>query len=62
MRKERNEKKMEFMKNRRFIRVVVATLMLTMTSWLLPTELMTVKAEAATQLKNPRKVADSSME
>ena len=52
---------MEFMKNRRFIRVVVAALLLTMTSWLLPAELMAVKAEAATQLKNPRIVTDSSM-
>ena len=53
---------MELMNNRRFIRVVVAALLLTMTSWLLPVELMTVKVEAATQLKNPRKVTDSSMD
>lgn len=58
----RNEKKMEFMKNRRFIRVVVATLLLTMTSWLLPAELMTVKAEAAVQLDNPVIKDTSQME
>ena len=53
---------MEFMKKRRFVRVVVAALLLTMTSWLLPAELMTVKAEAATQLKDPRRVVDPSLD
>ncbi|MCI6821266.1 MAG: fibronectin type III domain-containing protein [Clostridiales bacterium] len=62
MRKERNEKKMELMKNSRFIRIVVAALLLTMTSWLLPAELMTVKAEAATQLDNPVVKDTSQME
>ena len=53
---------MELMKNSRFIRIVVAALLLTMTSWLLPAELMTVKAEAATQLDNPVVKDTSQME
>ena len=53
---------MEWIRNRKFSRIVVATLLLTMTAWLLPAGLMAEKAEAATTLKNPRIVEDSSMD
>ena len=53
---------MEWIRNRKFSRIVVAALLLTMTAWLLPAGLMADKAEAATTLKNPRIVEDSSMD
>ena len=52
---------MKWMKHRKFSRIIIATLLLTMTAWLLPTGLWTEKAEAATSLKDPRIVEDSSM-
>ena len=53
---------MKWMKHRKFSRIIIAGLLLTMTAWLLPTGLWTQKAEAATTLKDPRVVEDSSME
>ena len=50
------------MKHRIFSRIIVTALFLTMTAWLLPTGMWTEKAEAATTLKDPRIVKDSSME
>ena len=50
------------MKHRIFSRIIVTALLLNMTAWLLPTGLWTEKAEAATTLKDPRIVEDSSME
>ena len=52
---------MKWMKHRHFSRIIIAGLLLTMTAWLLPTGLWTEKAEAATTLKDPRIVEDSSM-
>lgn len=49
------------MKHRIFSRIIIAVLFLTMITWLLPTGLWTEKAEAATTLKDPRIVEDSSM-
>ena len=53
---------MKWMKHRKFSRIIIATLLLAMTAWLLPTGLWTEKAEAATTLKDPRIVEDSSMQ
>lgn len=53
---------MEWIRNRKFSRTIIAALLLTMTAWLLPAGLMADKAEAATTLKNPRIVEDSSMD
>lgn len=53
---------MEWIRNSKFSRTIIAALLLTMTAWLLPAGLMADKAEAATTLKNPRIVEDSSME
>ena len=53
---------MKWMKHRIFSRIIVTALFLTMTAWLLPTGMWTEKAEAATTLKDPRIVKDSSME
>ena len=52
---------MEWIRNSKFSRTIIAALLLTMTAWLLPAGLMADKAEAATTLKNPRIVEDSSM-
>ena len=52
---------MEWIRKRKFSRTIIAALLLTMTAWLLPAGLMADKAEAATTLKNPRIVEDSSM-
>ena len=52
---------MEWIRNSKFSRTIIAALLLTMTAWLLPAGLMADKAEAATTLKNPRIVRDSSM-
>lgn len=53
---------MEWIRKRKFSRTIIAALLLTMTAWLLPAGLMADKAEAATTLKNPRIVEDSSMD
>ena len=53
---------MEWIRNRKFSRTIIAVLLLTMTAWLIPAGLMAEKAEAATTLKNPRIVEDSSMD
>ncbi|MCU6756083.1 N-acetylmuramoyl-L-alanine amidase LytC precursor [uncultured Eubacterium sp.] len=52
---------MEWIRKRKFNRTIIAALLMTMTVWLLPAGLMADKAEAATTLKNPRIVEDSSM-
>ena len=53
---------MEWIRNRKFSRTIIAALLLTMTAWFIPAGLMAEKAEAATTLKNPRIVEDSSMD
>ena len=53
---------MEWIRNRKFSRMIIAALLLTMTAWLIPAGLMADKAEAVTTLKNPRIVEDSSMD
>ena len=52
---------MEWIRKRKFSRTIIAALLLTMTAWLIPAGLMAEKAGAATTLKNPRIVEDSSM-
>ena len=49
-------------KSKRLPRIVIAALLLTMTAWLLPGELMVENAEAAVTLKDPVIVKDFSME
>ncbi len=53
---------MEWIRNSKFSRTIIAALLLTMTAWFIPAGLMAEKAEAATTLKNPRIVEDSSMD
>ena len=53
---------MEWIRNSKFSRTIIAALLLTMTAWFIPAGLMVDRAEAATTLKNPRIVEDSSME
>lgn len=48
-------------KSKRLSRIVIAALLLTMFGWLLPGNFMVEKANAATTLKNPIIVKDSSM-
>ena len=44
---------MEWIRNRKFSRTIIAVLLLTMTAWLIPAGLMAEKAEAAVQLDDP---------
>ena len=44
---------MEWIRNSKFSRTIIATLLLTMTAWFIPAGLMAEKAEAAVQLDDP---------
>ena len=44
---------MEWIRNRKFSRTIIAALLLTMTAWFIPAGLMAEKAEAAVQLDDP---------
>ena len=54
-------RRMFIRKSKRLPRIVIAALLLTMTAWLLPGELMVENAEATVTLKDPVIVKDSSM-
>ena len=52
---------MEWIRNRKFSRTIIAALLLTMTAWFIPAGLMAEKAEAATILSGPKSSEDFSI-